>query len=100
LLLQSLSRDSRVGFNCILDVWRQGRQFLDKLSSNRCNKHSCVAIVAFTPLEEEASAEVSLVGECLGHCAGDYRFASARYAVQPEYMFAASIASLGIYLSK
>ena len=56
--------------------------------------------VAFAPLKEEAGAEFALVGENLGHCAGDCRLASARHTVQPEYTFAASIASPGIYPSK
>jgi hypothetical protein len=73
---------------------------LDELSSNGCNEQSCVATVAFTPLEEETGAEVSLVGKVLGHCAADCRLASARHTVQPEYTFAALIASPGIYLSK
>ena len=59
-----------------------------------------MATVAFTPLEEETGAEVSLAGEVLGHCTGDCRLASARHTVQPEYTFTASIASPSIYLSK
>ena len=59
-----------------------------------------MATVAFTPLEEEASAELSLVGEVLGNGTGDCRFASARYTIEPEYTFAALIASLAIYLLK
>jgi hypothetical protein len=59
-----------------------------------------MATVAFTSLKEEASTEVSFVGEILGQGASDGRFASACYTIQPEYTFAASIASPAIYLPK
>jgi hypothetical protein len=59
-----------------------------------------VAIVAFTPLKEETSAEVSLVSKVLGRYTGDCRLASACYTVQLEYTFTTKITSLGIYLLK
>jgi hypothetical protein len=40
-----------------------------------------VATVAFTPLEEEAGAELSLVSEVLDNGTGDCRFASARHII-------------------
>jgi hypothetical protein len=59
----------------------QGRQFLHKLSRYGCKEHSCMTTVAFAPLEKETGAELALVGENLGHCAGYCRLASTSHAI-------------------
>ena len=59
-----------------------------------------MATVAFAPLIEETSPELSLVGEVVGHCAGDCRLARTSHAIQPEYTFAVWIAGPIVYLVK
>jgi hypothetical protein len=73
---------------------------VDELSSNRSKEQRCVATVAFAPHIEETTAEPSLVGEVVGHCAGDCRLARTSHAIQPEYTFAVWIAVPIVYLVK
>ena len=73
---------------------------MDELSSNRSEEQCCVATVALPPLIEEASTELSLVGEVVGHCTRDCRLACTSHTVEPEYTFAVWIAGPNVDLMK
>ena len=71
---------------------------MDKLSSNLREEQRYTATVAVAPLIEEASTELSLVGEFVGHCARDYRLARTSHTVKPEYTFTVWIAGPNVSL--
>jgi hypothetical protein len=56
--------------------------------------------VAFTPLEEEAGAQLFPFIEQLGHSARNSRLSSARHTIQPENAFSLWVISPFSYLAE
>jgi hypothetical protein len=51
-------------------------------------EEGCKTAISFASFKEETCAKYALIGKSLGDRTGDCRFASASFAIQPEYMFA------------